>query len=249
MSIQKQNIIKDNWKNILLIVFFFITLSLVMSTTCTSKKLHIAENNISALTDTLNCYEMRNGELLYEKQGYILEKKHLEEYIGVCEKDIRELENKLECALSTISKMQAHVKVDTIHMTDTTFIFDDGLVRNDFTYNDEWLSLSGITTYNDCKFSTQINSIYMDVPLKIGTTKDNTWFATTENPYVSFSCIEGANLEKVKQKRFSLSIHAGVGLSYGYGISSSVDGIVRSGWFFGPAMHIGAGVSYKIFEF
>lgn len=249
MNTQNQNIIKDNWKNILLIVFFFITLSLVMSTTCASKNLHIAENNISALTDTLNCYEMRNGELLYEKQGYILEKKHLEEYIGVCEKDIRELENKLECALSTISKMQAHVKIDTIYMTDTTFIYDDGLVRNDFTYNNEWLSLSGITTYNGCKFSTQINSIYMDVPLKIGTTKDNTWFATTENPYVNFSCIEGANLEKVKQKRWSFGIQLGVGVFGGVGVTGCSDGIMRTGWTIGTGFYGGIGFSYKLLEF
>ena len=129
------------------------------------------------------------------------------------------------------------------------YIYDEGETRNDFSFSDNWLSLSGTTIYKDYKFSTTLNNLSMDVPLRIGTTKDNTWFVTTENPYVSFSSIEGASIEKAKPKRFSLSIHAGVGLSYGYGISSSVDGIVRSGWFFGPAVHIGAGVSYKIFEF
>ena len=89
----------------------------------------------------------------------------------------------------------------------------------------------------------------MDVPLKIGTTKDNTWFVTTDNPYVSFSSLEGASLDKTKPKRFSLSLHTGIGLSYGYGISGSTDEIIRNGWFFGPAIHIGAGVSWKLFEF
>jgi hypothetical protein len=128
-------------------------------------------------------------------------------------------------------------------------VYDENEIRNNFSFSDNWLSLSGTTIYKDYKFSTTLNNLSMDVPLKIGTTKDNTWFVTTENPYVSFSSIEGASIEKVKPKRFSLSIQTGLGLSYGYGMSGSNDGIVRSGWFFGPALHFGVGVSYKLFEF
>ena len=241
--------LKKNWKDVLLIILVIIATFFIMSTSCTKQRLDIAENNISALTDTLSTYKLKNGELLYEKQGYIAEKEQLSIFIGVQEGEIKELEKKLGSAISTIAKLKQEVKVDTLKLIDSVYVYDDDEVRNDFSFSDNWLSLSGTTIYKDYKFSTTLNSLSMDVPLMIGTTKDNTWFVKTENPYVSFSSIEGASIEKAKPKRFSLSIHAGIGLSYGYGISSSVDGIVRSGWFFGPAMHIGAGVSYKLFEF
>lgn len=241
--------LKKYWKDVLLIILVILATSFIMSTSCTKQKLDIAENNISALTDTISTYKLKNGELLYEKQGYIAEKEQLSSFIGVQESEIKELEKKLGSAVSTIAKLKQEVKVDTLKLIDSVYVYDEDETRNDFSFSDNWMSLSGTTIYKDYKFSTTLNNLSMDVPLKVGTTKDNTWFVTTENPYVSFSSIEGASIEKSKPKRFSLSIHAGVGLSYGYGISSSVDGIVRSGWFFGPAVHIGAGVSYKIFEF
>lgn len=240
--------LKNNWKVVLLIILVILTTSFIMSTSCTKQKLDIAENNISALTDTLSTYKLKNGELLYEKQGYIAEKEQLSTFIGLQESEIKELEKKLSSAVSTIVKLKQEVKVDTLKLIDSVYIYDDE-IRNDFSFSDNWLSLSGTTIYKDCNFSTTLNNLSMDVPLKIGTTKDNSWFVTTENPYVSFSSIEGASIEKTKPKRFSLSIHAGVGLSYGYGILGANDGLVRSGWFFGPAVHIGAGVSYKLFEF
>ena len=241
--------LKKNWKDVLLIILVILATSFIMSTSCTKQKLDIAENNISALTDTISTYKLKNGELLYEKQGYITEKEQLSTFISVQESEIKELEKKLGSAVSTIAKLKQEVKVDTLKLIDSVYVYEKDEIRNDFSFSDNWLSLSGTTIYKDYKFSTTLNNLSMEVPLKIGTTKDNTWFVTTENPYVSFSSIEGASIEKVKPKRFSLSIYAGVGLSYGYGISSSVDGIVRSGWFFGPALHIGAGVSYKLFEF
>lgn len=240
--------LKKYWKDMLLIILVILTTSFIMSTSCTKQKLDIAENNVSALTDTISSYKLKNGELLYEKQGYIAEKEQLSTFIGVQKSEIKELEKKLNSAVSTIAKLKQEVKVDTLKLIDSVYVYEDEM-RNDFSFSDNWLSLSGTTIYKDYKFSTTLNSLSMDVPLKIGTTKDNSWFVTTENPYVSFSSIEGASIEKAKPKRFSLSIHAGIGLSYGYGISGANDGLVRSGWFFGPAIHIGAGVSYKLFEF
>lgn len=90
----------------------------------------------------------------------------------------------------------------------------------------------------------------MEVPLKVGTTKDNKWFVTSENPYVQFTSIEGANLEKAKPKRWSFGIYGGVGAIFGYGISGcSADGIVRTGWILGAGGSVGFGLTYKLLEF
>ena len=64
--------LKKYWKDVLLFILVILTTSFIMSTSCTKQKLDIAENNISALTDTISVYKLKNGELLYEKQGYIV---------------------------------------------------------------------------------------------------------------------------------------------------------------------------------
>lgn len=248
--------VKDNWKNILLLVFFFVIIALIMSTTCTRQDLNKAETNIKALADTLHAYELKNGELMYEKQGYIAEKKELEEYIGIKEKEVNEIEKKLKSALATIAKLQGQVKIDTIHMIDSVYITADSIYRNDFKYNDRWLALDGTTTLQLEPFNTHtiINNINMEVPLKVGTTKDDKWFVTSENPYVQFTSVEGANIDKAKPKRWSVGVQMGVGVVGGVGIvGTQFKGISTSntgaGWFVGAGGYIGLGVSYKLAEF
>lgn len=237
-----------NWKNILLIIFSCIIVALIMSTTCTSQKLDIAENNIKALTDTINVYTLKNQNLLYEKQGYILDKQELEKYIGIKEKEIKEIEKKLDSSIETIAKLKAQVSIDTIQVVDSVYIKDD-VLYNEFSYKDDWVYISGVSTYQDELFNTTLNSINMDIPLKVGTTKDNQWFVTSENPYVKFTSIEGANIEKAKPKRWSINAGVGFGAVGGWGVSGTADGIVRYGWIVGVGFYAGLGISYKIFDF
>ena len=242
---------RDNWKNILLVIFFLIIIVLIMSTTCTSQKLGKAENNINALTDTLHTYKLKNGELMYEKQGFISDKNELEKSIGIKEKEVKELEKKLKSALSTIAKLQAEVRIDTIHAIDSVEVLPDSTYNCHFNYNDKWLSLNGTTSIKLDPFNshTIINNINMEVPLKVGTTKDNKWFVTSENPYVLFTSVDGANLDKAKPKRWSIAVQGGIGVIFGYGISGSPDGIVRTGWILGGGTYFGLGITYKLIEF
>ena len=242
---------RDNWKNILLTIFFLVIIALIMSTTCTNQKLGKAETNIKALTDTLHTYELKNGELLYEKQGFIAEKKELEEYIGIKEKEVKEIEKKLKSALATIAKLQAQVRIDTIHTVDSVEVLPDSTYNCHFEYKDNWLALDGVTNIKLDPFNTHtiINNIGMEVPLKVGTTKDNKWFVTSENPYVQFTRVEGVNIEKAKPKRWCIGIQGGVGAVFGYGISGSSDGIVRTGWILGGGAYLGLGITYKLMEF
>lgn len=247
MSVQLNNI-KNNWKNILLIVLSCIVIALTMSTAYKSQKLGTAENNIIALTDTIKSYELKNGDLLYEQQGYILKKQELEKYIELKESEINELERKLGSAITTIASLEGQIRVDTIKLVDSIYIEKD-IIYNDFSYYDDWLTLYGTTTYKDDIFNTTLNTIAMNVPLKVGTTDDNKWFATSSNPYVSFTNIEGISLEKAKPKRWSFGFQAGVGVVGGVGICGNSDGFVRSGWVLGAGLYVGLGVSYKFIEF
>lgn len=240
---------EKNWKNILLAVFSLVIVALIMSTTCSNNKLNKAETNIKALTDTIHNYQLKNGELMYEKQGFIADKKELEKYIDISNAEIKELEKKLGSALSTISKLQGQIRIDTIRMTDSVYIDQDSILHNDFRYSDMWLSLDGTTVYNKHIFNTTINNVSMDVPLKVGTTKDDKWFVTSENPYVKISSIEGANIEKTEPKKWAVGIQIGIGPSLGYGILGGSDGIVRSGLYLGFGLNVSLGLTYKIAEF
>ena len=94
----------------------------------------------------------------------------------------------------------------------------------------------------------------MQVPLKVGTTADNQWFATSDNPHVYFTSVDGANLEKAKQKRWTFGIQGGLGLVGGVGlVGIQFSGIstanTGAGWFVGAGGYIGFGFTYKLFEF
>ena len=243
--------LKNNWKNILLVVFGLVIIALIMSTTCTRQQLGKAENNIIALTDTIHTYQLKNGELMYEKQGFIAEKKELEEYIGIKEKEVKDIEKQLKSALATIAKLKAEIKIDTIHTVDSVAVLPDSTYECHFNYSDKWLSLNGVTNVHLDPFQshTIINNIGMELGLTVGTTKDNKWLITTDNPYVQITSINGANLEKAKPKRWSLGVQVGVGGIFGYGISGAKDGLVRSGWIVGAGGYVGLGLTYKLLEF
>ena len=243
---------KNNWKDILLFIFLFAIIILIMSTTCARQRADIAENNLKAATDTLHTYKLKNGALMYEKQGYILKIDELEDAIGITKKEAKELERKLGSALATISKLQGQVRVDTIHMIDSIYITSDSTYHNHFNYSDKWIALDGESTFKLEPFKTQttINSISMDVPLKVGTTEDNKWFAVSDNPYVSFTSVEGANIEKAKPKRHSIGVQIGLGGMVGYGVCIPPSGgTVNSGIMIGGGLYFGIGYTYKLIDF
>ena len=241
----------SNWKNILLIVFSCIIVVLLMSTTCTKQKLDIANNNIAALTDTVHTYQLKNGELMYEKQGFMLEKEKLEKYLEISKSEVKDLEKKLGSALATISKLKGQIKVDTIITHDSVYLDQDSVYHNKFKYKDKWLSVDGTSTFSFKPFNanTTINNILMDVPLKVGMSTDNKWFVTSENPYVNFTSVDGVNLAPSNKKRFTLGVHVGVGPSFGYGILGTSGGTVYHGWYFGAGVNVSLGVTYKLLEF
>ena len=67
------------WKDILLILLFLIVCGLSIYNVTTKNDLTKAENNIVAIQDTVKAYKLKNGELLYAQQGFLLEKAELED--------------------------------------------------------------------------------------------------------------------------------------------------------------------------
>ena len=203
--------------------------------------------NNKALQDSVHVYKLKNDALMYEKQGFLIEKKDLEKYLGISESERKELEKHLDAALLAISKMQGKIRIDTINMTDTTYISLDSVIIDQFSYNDRWIRIDGTTVVKDTVFDTRINTISMDAPLKVGISKDYKWFVTTENPYLTFSSVEGATLEPNKDKRWTVGVQLGVGVIAGYGAQLS-NGI-KGGPIVGAGLYGGIGVTYKLIDF
>ena len=142
-------------------------------------KISILEQNYLAARDTIEVLEMKNGDLLYEKSLYILNEKELTSQLNIAKEDIKDLKNKLNSALNTISKIQGTIQYDTITIPgDTIRIIEPNTYIHQFNYNDQWLKLSGETTINNNFAQTSIYNISVPVDLVVGTTKNNKY---TEN--------------------------------------------------------------------
>ena len=201
---------------------------------CTRTNNRNLKNNIKALTDSMQVLESKNGDLIYARQALIVEKKELEKYLNLSKKEIKDLERTLDDKLSYIAKLEGTVRVDTFTCIDTMYI--DSLTHINFNYKDKWFALSGTTIVSELPMTT-INNVQMDVPLQVGLTDNYRIFVKTPNPYVSFSTIEGAVIEKpsngTKPKRWNIGIQVGIGTGFD---------LLHKNITVGP--YIGAGISY-----
>lgn len=226
--------IKNNWKNVLLVLFAIVIVILLIMQGCTRTENSHLKINVKALTDSVQVIETKNGELVYAKQALILEKNELEEYLNISKKERKELEKILDDKLSYIAKLEGSVRVDTFTCVDTMYV--DSLTHIKFNYQDNWLAMDGLTTIKDNP-TTTINNISMSVPLQVGLTDNYRIFVKTPNPYVSFTDIDGAVIEKpsngTKPKRWNLGVQVGVGAGYN---------LLHRNISVGP--YIGVGISY-----
>ena len=224
-------------KDIAIVILVIICIVLLFSTTCASQKNAIYKNNIDALRDSVHTEQLKNGELMSSKQMLILEKKQLEDYLGIAKKEIKEIEKKLDSKIAYIAKLEGQIQVDTVRLVDSVYV-KDSTYYTQWTFKDQWLYLQGFTQFKDGTSVSQLNNLAMDVPLKLGITEDNQVFVTTPNPYVSFSSIDGAALNQpTKKSRWNIGIQVGFGMQYdihrnalGYGPYIGVGG--SWGWCF-----------------
>lgn len=238
MKINRNNIlsfIKSNWKNILLLLSLMFIVILLMNTTCINNDKKKLQNNIKALTEFVNVLELKNGDLIYEKQTLILEKDEVEKYLDISNKRIKEIEKELDSSLALISELKSSVRIDTIITTDSLIISNNNdTITAYFRYNDRWVTLNGYTQIIDStNGNTQINDLSIDVPLTIGLTDDYKIFATSDNPYIVFSDINSAIIENSitdsKHKKWGFGPYVGVGVNFGYDPFHNGAGITLGG--------------------
>lgn len=233
-------------KNTLWYVVEFIVFVIILS--CVhgyySRELNTTEQNLKAAQGEIVKMELKNGELLVAKDSYIATIDNLENVLKITKKEAKDLQRQLDSKIAYISKIETNTKVEYIEVVKDSIVY----VNNDpynivaaFHYTDKWLNIKGISNIcwgENFIYNTTLNEIKMDTPLTVGLTEDYKIFVTSPNPYVNFSNINGAVIDKNKlypsKKKFNWGLQGGMGIMYD---------ITRNNISAGP--YIGAGVEWN----
>lgn len=180
------------------------------------------KQNLIAAQDTIRIHTLKNGDLLAEKNAFILNEQELEKQLGIAKNEIKELKSKVGSSFTTITKIESKIEYDTIVIPGDTVIINNGQRLVKFSYNDEWLSLSG-ETHIDSIYRTKLYNINIPVDLVVGATKENKIFVETKNPYLHINNITGAVLQDTRKKsHWGFGLGIGVGAQYGI-INKKID--------------------------
>lgn len=201
----------------------------------------VYKNNIKSLTSELDSTKLKNGDMMYTIQSLILEKDELEKYLNVSKKEIKELERKLDSKVKYIASIEGKVTIDTLVLRDSIYIDPNGNMSLYFDYTDKWVTLGGHstqTTFDD--FYTTLDTLSMNVPLKVGLTDDRKIFVQSSNPYMHITDIQGAYVDESQLRkiinRFGLCFYLGWGIQYG---------VINQKFDTGP--QAGFGVYYRLY--
>lgn len=203
-------------------------------------KLETSEQNLIAYKGQMEQLELKNGELIATRDSYILDKKNLEEALDVSKSEVKELEKKLNSSLAYIANMESQVRIDTVTIVKDSIIYDEGdIAQIHFDYDDDWFGVKGTTDLTGPEITTSLYDIKMYVPIQWGMTDNYKIFVQSDNPYVSFTNLDGAVIDGSKlipkQRKFGLSIQGGFGVNYDL-ISKQL----------GVGPHLGVGVHWRI---
>ena len=154
-----KDFLKNLWVNnkkdifqVLIMIILFVWALLSMQRCSTMKfEYNTAQNNIVALTDSIEYYESKTGELIVQKTMLTGEIKDLKESHS---KELNDLYNDLNSMKRKNAQLAAQIEntierpsVDTLWKYDTVLVAQN-LVQP-FQFKDKWRNLSGNITLND----------------------------------------------------------------------------------------------------
>lgn len=167
----------------------------------------IYDNNVKALTEQIQTWETKAGDLVAEKT--------------VLEGDVKLLKQTNEELYEQVKKLKAkpkevvYIKTEIINeVHDTTFIVDSNYIKKYFDFSDQWRTLTGFIEYNNpnlnLTFTKDITKADFTVAIK-----DSKVYITSNNPHIVYNDIQGVVLPK-KEPMFTIS--TGPSFSAGYGL-------------------------------
>ena len=167
----------------------------------------IYDNNVKALTEQIQTWETKAGDLVAEKT--------------VLEGDVKLLKQTNEELYEQVKKLKARPKevvyieteiINEVH--DTTFIVDSNYIKKYFDFSDQWRTLTGFIEYNNpnlnLTFTKDITKADFTVAIR-----DSKVYITSNNPHIVYNDIQGVVLPK-KEPMFTIS--TGPSFSAGYGL-------------------------------
>lgn len=206
----------------------------------------IIKQNLDAAMDTLKVERLKNGELMASKESYVTKIKDLEDYIGVTEKEMKAIKHQLNDEIMYVGKLEAliELKNEALESKDTVVIIDSSRIQAPWKFSDgKWYSVAGKTVINGKNAVSSLDSLSMNLSLKVGLTDDWRIFVTSKNPYLTVGELEGAILDenyylkKRKKQKFTLSANIGVQGGYYVGFDIKDKELYR-----GPGVGIGVGL-------
>ena len=237
-----KDILKDLWTNnkkdifqVLVMIILFVW-ALISMQRCSIMKHNYdtAQNNIVALTDSLEYYECKTGELVAQKTILIGEIKDLKESHS---KELNCLYDDLNSMKRKNAQMAAQLKgfidnpvKDTIWKYDT-IKFEKSLIQV-FDFSDKWRILSGNITLKDDTIGLNIkeDQVFFDYTIAI---EDGCIYIKSDNPYVKYDYVTAIQEQQKKPNHWNIGFQAGFGFQYGM-FNKTID--------VGP--YLGVGVSW-----
>lgn len=189
-----------------------------------SNKLDISEQNVMVARGQVEELNLKNGELIAVRDSHITTINELEEVLSITRAEAKELQRKLDSKIAYISELESNVRIDSIVTVRDSIIYVDNTAKKmiaSFHYDDKWMNFNGENEFTfgenyECK--TTLHNFTMRTPLVVGLTNDYQIFVKSDNPYVQFTDIEGAVIDKQalrpRKKRFSWGLQVGVGAMY-----------------------------------
>ena len=180
----------------------------------------VIKNNLKAATEEIELLKTVNEDLLAKKQSYVTTINDLENYINISKKEVKDLQKALNDKILYISELETLINIKPTEVHDTTVVYKDSTFNFTFNFSDKWYELTGNSSFDYNRVKTEINALYVNVPLRVGLTDDWKIFVTTQNPYVVFNDIDGALLDKdaylkqQKKKKWGISISGGMYAGY-----------------------------------
>ena len=190
------------------------------------------DNNIVALTDSVNFYKSKSGDLVAEKTLLLGD-------ISTLKLANKELADEIEDMKVNKPQQVVYIETEIINeVHDTTWMIEpnDTLIQKAFDFSNQWRVLNGNIKLQENNLSLNIDNdkVFANFTLAI---KDNKVYVKSDNPYVTYDDIQGLTLPKTK-KNFSLGV--GPTISYGYDFQH------RN---FGPFVGISLGLYYNFLQF
>ena len=218
-----KDLLKDLWANnkkdifqVLVMIILFIWAVISMQRCSVLKHNYdTAQNNIVALTDSIEYYECKTGELVAQKTILIGEIKDLKESHS---KELNCLYDDLNSMKRKNAQMAAQLKgfidnpvKDTIWKYDT-IKFEKSLIQP-FDFSDKWRILSGNITLKDDTIGLNIkeDQVFFDYTIAI---EDGCIYIKSDNPYVKYDYVTAIQEPQKKPKHWNIGFQTGFGFQY-----------------------------------